>query len=284
MTSNPRNGKIPPMSHYIIADQDDDEEFWQYQRRRHITASDIFKFLPGDILIDLGWCVESWFGKDHEGNQHNMSWVRRDVLGRKRTGTELQFRDPVAVKWGQKEEDHNRELFGKYSGAMTEGSHALIKDDRWEYLAGSLDGYLALPAKWDAFEDVDVEMFDHPGQVVSALQSVNEGETVLLEMKQTSDWGISTWTKGKKKEPAHIAGMFRPQPASIPVYYQAQMQTQMAIRGIHKNIGCVKGGASHMTAHMLRMDIEWPKILDIVNDVVKEEMESIRKELDDDDK
>jgi len=268
------------MTHYLLADQDDDEEFWQYQRRRHITASDIFKFLPGDILIELGWWVEGWMGKDHEGNQHNMNWVRRDVLDRKLTGRELKFRDPVAVKWGQKEEDHNRELFGEYTGAMTEGSHALIKDDRWEYIAGSLDGYLALPKGW-SMEYVADEMFDKPGHVISALQEVHEGETVLLEMKQTSDWGISQWMGGKRNEPKNIlAGLFRPQPASPPVYYQAQMQTQMAIRGIHKNIGCVKGGASHMTAHMLRMDLDWPKVLDIVNVSVKDEMEKIREEID----
>lgn len=267
------------MTHYTLADQNDDEEYWKYQRRRHITASDIFKFLPGDILIELGWWVEAWMGKDHEGNQHNMNWVVRDVLDRKKTGRELKFRDPVAVKWGQKEEDHNRDLFGKYTGAMTEGSHALIKDDRWEYIAGSLDGYLALPKGWECLTDPD--MFDKPQHVVTALNQVAEAETVLLEMKQTSDWGISHWLTGKKKEPLNIlAGLFRPQPASIPVYYQAQMQTQMALRGIHKCIGCVKGGASHMTAHLLRMDLDWPKVLDIVNANVKEDMEAIRKEID----
>lgn len=268
------------MTHYIIADMDDDKDFWKYQRRRHITASDIFKFLPRDVLMEMGWWMEAWMGKDHEGNQHNLNWVRRDVLDRKLTGRELEFRDPVAVKWGQEEEDHNRELFGKYTGAMTEGSHALIKDDRWEYLAASLDGYLALPKGWD-MDQVRTEMFDAPGQVISALQGVNEGETVLLEMKQTSDWGLIQWFKGKRNEPKNIlAGMFQPHPASIPIYYQAQMQTQMAIRGIHKNIGCVKGGASHMTAHMLRMDIDWANILDIVNATVAEEMDKIRKEID----
>ena len=43
--------------HYIIADPETDgEEFWKYQRRRHLTASEIFKFLPEDIdLLMQDW-------------------------------------------------------------------------------------------------------------------------------------------------------------------------------------------------------------------------------------
>lgn len=255
--------------HYIIADPETDgEEFWKYQRRRHLTASEIFKFLPEDILNRYGWWVESWMGEDRQ----------RETLNLKRTGGQPDFRDPVSVLWGQMEEDHNRQLFEKYAGVHTKGSHGLIKNDRWPYLAATLDGYIKVPRDWTGL--ANPKMFDRPGQVIDALESVGQA-TALLEMKQTSDFGVAVWQKGKKTPPKKIiAGAFTPQPPGIPVYNQPQVLTQMAIRSIHASVAVVKGGASHMTAHAMHLPLDWPAVLDIVNDEVAEVMEEIREELD----
>jgi len=267
------------MSHYIIADPSTDgDDFWKYQRRRHLTASDIFKFLPGDVLLDKGWWIESWMARDSDGTQRNMNWATRQTLERKREDFEITFRDPVAVKWGQVEEDHNRELFEKYAGVKTRGTHTLVKNDRWPYLAASLDGYIKKPEGWTGI--ANPEMFDKPAQVSAALDRLGH-DTYLLEMKQTSDFGSAHWLNGKKTEPRNIiAGNFRPQPPSVPVYYRAQVLTQMAIREIPTAVAVVKAGASHMTAHTMQLDLDWPEILDTINEEVSEEMESIRKDID----
>ena len=161
---------------------------------------------------------------------------------------------------------------------QTRGSHSLVKNERWEFLAATLDGYVKVPKGWK--ELPHPEMFDKPRQVFAALESIGE-EQALLEMKQTSDFGVKVWLSGKKNDPKNvIAGAFRPQGPGVPVYNQCQVLTQMAIRDIHANVAVVKGGASHMTAHAMHLPLDWASILDIVNEEVGNAMEEIREELD----
>ena len=264
---------------YVIADPETDgEDFWKFQRRRHLTASDVFKFIPRDVLLERGWHVESWMARDVDGAQQNMNWVRRDVFNRKMTGGSIKFKDPVAVLWGQKEEDHNRELFTRYSGVTTTGSHSMIKNERWPYLTCTLDGFIEVPKEWTTL--AHPEMFDKPRQVQAALEQVR-GKEALLEMKQTSDFGWTHWHLGKKTEPKNIVdGIFRPCGPSVPVYYRPQVLTQMAIMGVDLNVAVVKAGASHMTAHTMELDLDFLDVLDIINEQVKDDILQIREALD----
>lgn len=264
----------------VIADQDDDEAAWQFQRRRHLTASDVFKFLPGDVMLDFGWWMEGWMGKDHRGNYNNLNWVQKDVMNRKLAGTQPFFSDPVKVYWGQAEEDHFRNRFAEYSGVLVQATHKLIKNPRWEYLAASLDSWVVVPDAWEGLERP--EMFDRPEHVIEAIEALDRSSAAHLEMKTTSDFGVAQWLKGKKREPRStiMHGAFQPTAPSPPVYYQSQGLTQMAIGGIPQNLFVVQGGISHMTAHTRYMTPRWLEVLDRVNEEVAESIDDIRKVLD----
>lgn len=214
-----------------------------------------------------------------------MSETLDDILSLKLTGGQPEFRDPVAVLWGQKEEDHNRELFTKYSGVATTGCHAMLGHERWPYLATTLDGFIWRPIQWSSVEHP--EMFDKPEQVNDAIGALEPGQQYILEMKQTSEYGIGSWMRGYTKEPVDrskkskvILGKFRPTPPTMPVYYLSQIHTQMAIAGFERAIAVVKGGASHMTAHAHDLLPIWPTILDNLNKRVEGPILELRKQLD----
>lgn len=264
----------------VIADQEANESHWRRQRRRHLTASDVFKFVPGDVMLDLGWWMEAWMGKDERGKYNNLNWVRRDVLTRKRTGAQPSFGDPVKALWGQKHEDHFRNLFADYSGISAHADHSLIKNPRWEYIAASLDSWGTVPASWEGLESP--EMFVRPQQVEEAIRALDRDLAFHIEVKTTSDFGVSTWLRGKRSEPRSkvIHGAFRPIPPQPPVYNIAQGLTQMAIGGIQQNLFVVMGGLSNMTAHTVDMLPKWEKVLDRINEELAEEFEEIRKVVD----
>lgn len=256
----------------ILADASNEAE-WLCVRRGYITASDIFKLLTHDELVEMGWWKESW-----------MEDTPEDIFHRKVTGESPEFGNPVAVLWGQKEEDHNREIFQKYSGVPTWGSHALIQNERWPYLATTLDGYVYVPDYWTDLEHP--EMFQDPEAVRKAIRALPQNEASLLEMKQTGEWSGKAWFDGYSREPMDrqknskvVLGEFRKKGPTMPVYYLPQVQTQMAITGIKKNIAVVKRGASDMTAHTYKLRREWLDILDNINSRYADQMEEVRKQL-----
>lgn len=256
----------------VLADASREDE-WLRIRRGYISASDIFKLLTHDELYKMRWWKEVWMDDEPE-----------DIFERKRTGEQPTFRDPVAVEWGKVEEDHNRELFEDYSGIMTAECHAFIGHDRWPYLATTLDGFSFVPGEWAGLEAP--QMFDNPDHVTAAIEALPRDTRCLLEMKQTSDYGIRPWQVGYGREPMDrsrkskvIRGKFFKHGPTMPVYYLGQVQTQMALAGFDHNLAVVKGGASHMTAHTYTLRPEWLDILDAVNERVSKPMEEIRREL-----
>jgi len=260
---------------FIIADQAQDEEHWKMQRRKHLTSSDIFKFLPNDILQQLGWYMEGWFAKDSSGHMHDVEWVRDEVWAQKLEGTQPTFGDPTKVLWGQAEESHFRDRFAEYSGVFVKETHALWGHERWPYLAASLDAYVVRPDDWDGLERE--EMFEYPNQVFKAVKDLLPGEKQLLEMKTTSDFGVTQWVKGKRSTKSKIInGRFAPSPPGPPCYYIAQALTECAIRAKSQCILVVQGGISHMTAHTIDFDPAWLTVLDIVNEEVSNKVEGLR--------
>jgi hypothetical protein len=250
-----------------------DEAEWLRVRRGYITASDIFKLLTHEELCEMGWWKETWMDDSPD-----------DIFQRKLTGDSPEFKDPVAVLWGQKEEDHNRELFQKYSGVPTWGTHALIHNDRWRYLATTLDGYVYVPDSWTDLSHP--EMFDDPEGVLAAIRALPMNQASLLEMKQTSDWGIKAWQTGYSREPVDRSkkskvtlGKFKKHSPTMPVYYLPQVQTQMAITGVKHNLAVVKGGASHMLAHAYKLSRRWIDILDALNERYSGQMEEVRNQI-----
>jgi hypothetical protein len=262
-----------------LADQGESEEAWLLARRQYVTASDICKLMTPEEMSQFGLWLEDWMWKDGASRVRDQDWVIGDLFDRKLHDTPIKFKDPVAVQWGRKEEDHNRLLFQEYAGVDTDGCHTLLGNTRWPYLACTLDGFLRLPEGWDGVPCP--EMFDKPKQVTQALLRLRGVDTSLLEMKQTSDYGVSAWIKGKKTAPRSrvVIGSFSPQPPSIPVYTRPQVWTQMAIAGYEDNVAVVKGGASHMTAHHARLDDRWLGLLDSVNERVEEKILYIREAL-----
>jgi hypothetical protein len=264
----------------IVASQSANEERWKRERRRYLTGSDVFKFLPQDVLLRYGWWVEQWMARDYDGQDHDLAWARRDVLTRKVTGEEPFFGDPVKVRWGRAEEGHFRDRFAEYSGLVVGQDHSLIVNDRWPYIAASLDAWVVKRDTWLGL--AHQEMFVEPKQVIAAVEALPSNEAMLLEMKTTSDFGISTWLKGTKTQPRSkiVAGKFVPQPAGVPVYYRPQVLTQMAITGISHCITVVQGGLSSMTAHTVEFGQDWNEVLDIVNHEIADNIKDIRGMLD----
>ncbi len=251
----------------ILADAGD-EENWLHQRRGYISASDIFKLLTHDELCIMGWWKESWMADTEE-----------EIFERKLDGSSPDFKDPVAVAWGKVEEDHNRELFENYSGIITRGCHSFIGHGRWPYLSTTLDGFSFVQDEWQGL--YMPEMIDDPQSMTRAILRLPRNERCLLEMKQTGEYSMNAWTKGynARTRRSIILGEFVAHPPTCPVYYLAQVQTQMALAEFDWNLAVVKGGASHMAAHSYKLRPVWLDILDAVNSRVAKRMESIRKEL-----
>lgn len=250
----------------VVADAANEDE-WLYRRRGYITASDIFKLLTHDELCTFGWYKEKW-----------MDDTPDDVFHRKVTDEKPDFKNPVAVLWGQKEEDHNRELFSLYSGVPTWGSHTLLACDRWKYIATTLDGYCFIPPVWEDLEHP--EMFEDADQVRTAIRNMPVGQASLLEMKQTSEFGVKSWLKGKSKMNSTVTlGEFVPSGPGMPVYYLPQVQTQMAIAGLDHNLAVVKGGASTLTAHAYALDPRWLDVLDSIDERFGPRIEEVRNQI-----
>jgi hypothetical protein len=257
----------------ILADAWKNEEEWLWKRRGFISASDIFKLLTHDELCSMGWWREGWMDGDLD-----------EILRMKRDGTSPKFKDEVAVLWGRDEEDHNRKLFERYSGIVTAECHYFVGNDRWKFLATTLDGFSFVPSEWDGL--ARPEMFDAPENVTRAIRQLPRETRCLLEMKQTSDYGVSPWADGYSREPRDrggnskiILGRFQKHGPTMPVYYLGQVQTQMALSGFHWNLAVVKGGASHMHAHAYPLSDTWLGILDAVNDRIAPHIEQLRKDL-----
>ena len=268
---------------HIIADAQKDLDGWLEIRRRYITASDIFKLLNEAQLRGMGWWRESW-----------MDGGLEDMIEAKLSGEKPDFASKPSVLWGQSEEDHNRLLFSEYSGLQTWGCHYFVGNERWPYLATTLDGF---SFREDTWEDLaKPEMFggrsgyndiSTADQVRSAIKALPVEQKCLLEMKQTGEFSGKAWFNGYSKEPVDrsrkskvIRGEFVPHGPTMPVYYLGQVQTQMAITGVGYNIAVVKCGASYMTAHTYKANPRWLKVLDQVNEKVAESVEQLRKDLE----
>lgn len=267
----------------IVADARKDEEAWLEARRRFITASDIFKILTDFQLDSMGWWKESFMKEGLEEALHN-----------KLTRSSPEFSDPVAVKWGQVEEDHNRERFSEYSGIPTWGCHYLVGAERWPHLATTLDGFGLVEAEWEGLASPEMfggkrgfSAFSTEEQVVRAIDKLPREERFLVEMKSTSEWGGKAWFSGYDREPKDrakkskvVAGTYNDKPPGAPVYYRGQIQTQMAFTGIPWNLAVVRSGHSHMTAHAYRANKRWEMILDEVEALVAEPVDELRREID----
>lgn len=257
----------------ILADAWKDEEAWLWKRRGYVSASDIFKLLTHEELVAMGWWRETWMEGDLD-----------DILEAKLTGAQPDFSNPCAVEWGKSEEDHNRELFEKYSGIMTAECHYFIGSERWKYLATTLDGFSFVPPEWDGV--ARPEMFHQVEDVSRSILQLPRDTRCLLEMKQSSEFSGKCWFDGYKSEPRDrqrrskvSRGKFVKYGPTMPVYYLGQVQTQMALAGFDWNLAVVKRGASYMTSHAYKLDPTWLKILDAVNARVAEPLEELRRQL-----
>lgn len=257
----------------VIADAWKNEELWLRKRRGYISASDIFKILTHDELCEMGWWKETWMEGDLD-----------DILQMKLDGTSPDFSNPCAVEWGKEEEDHNRQLFERYSGIMTAECHYFIGHKRWPYLATTLDGFSYVPGEWDGL--ARAEMFHQPDDVVTSIETLPRDTRCLLEMKQSSEYSGKCWFDGYKSEPRDrqrrskvVLGEWVKYGPTMPVYYLGQVQTQMALAGFEWNLAVVKRGASYMTSHAYKLHPHWLTILDAVNARVAPHVEQLRKEL-----
>jgi hypothetical protein len=267
-----------PSMYEVIADQGSDEAHWKMQRRRHLTSSDVFKFLPEDVLREYGWWVEQWMARDGKVDK-DIHWARQEALTRKVTGAEPDFGDPVKVRWGRAEEAHFRSRFAEYTGLEIAEDHSLLRHARWPHIAASLDSWVIKRRNYPGVKHP--EMFVLPDQVETAVAGLPDEIAVHLEMKTTSDFGVSTWLKGKRSTRSKvIAGEFRPYGPHVPVYYQAQCLTQMAICGIPENLAVVQGGISNMTCHLLLFMPTWLEVLDLVEEEIADKIDYIREVLD----
>lgn len=184
----------------ILADQDDDDAKWQEERRKYLTGSDIFKFVPEDVLMERGWWVEQWIARTEQGEDRNLHWARQEVFRRKMTGEDIEFSNPQQVHWGRYMEEIYRKAFTEFSGLPTMADHRLYHREQWPYLATSLDGWVMRPPGWKALERP--EMFTNPETVTEAILELPEGDWSILEVKTTSDFGVKKWISGTRSKPA----------------------------------------------------------------------------------
>lgn len=245
------------MTRIILGDARNGES-WKLDRRKYLTASDLICFLNNQERARYGWELKRY---------HDAPEV---ILQRKRTGEDPDFdEDGIARMWhGRHSEDHNRIKIMGALGVRSRGSHAMVGNERWPYLSCTLDGLVHVPTR-EVEPDLDGTVAKDLALETLAAMEFAPTPIGILEMKQTNMFGGKAWL-GQLKSGA---------PPTIPGPYQCQMQLQMALSETPWGIGAAMCGTGSWAALYLDADPEFKNILDRVNAMIKDDMETIRQKL-----
>jgi hypothetical protein len=176
-----------------VADAKEDFDHWLEARKPYLTSSDMFTWREVSL--------PDWWGDN-----------RQSIIDQKFNGAdkEFGFESYVSMQHGTFDEVNIMHKFGKAVGAKVEPCNKLFVNDRWEHLAGSIDGFVYLPDK-----DPDYSLFQSEtalDEVLGDMQGCIQGhEAILCEIKK------STSVKWRNE---------------VPSYYMPQLQTQMHILDI----------------------------------------------------
>lgn len=225
---------------------DRNQALWLWCRKHYLTASDLFT-----------WSGEGgpyWPGK------------RQHILDSKLYGIEREF-PPASqrkMEHGSYDEDHNRVKFCTYAKLRSRPAHYMITNDRWPYLAATLDGVIAPPT---GPQDINPRIFTYPDHVQDVRDRMLFESTVgIAELKQTEDMAKNrnAWFGYERK------GLYYP--GFGPEYYHPQIQAQMHIGEYTWCVLVGQIGASQMHAHFFERDESFAEVLDEYNEEFRQEV------------
>lgn len=225
---------------------DHDKALWKWCRKHYLTASDLFTW--------SGAGGPYWPGK------------KQDILDDKLRGVERDFKPASYRKMehGSYDEDHNRTKFCHYAKLRSRPAHYMIGNDRWPYLAATLDGIIAPPKQ---AVDINPLIFTDPEHVQGVRDRMLFEKTVgIAELKQTDENAKTrnAWFGYERK------GVWTP--SWGPEYYHPQVQAQMHIGEFSWCVLVGQIGASNMHAHFFERDPAFAEQLDEWNEEFRAEV------------
>ena len=168
-------------------------------------------------------------------------------------------------------EDNNRRKFSHFAKIRTRGTHSLVNNSRWPWLAATLDAVVVPPkTPADIIPDVFTDA-DHV-QAIRDKMLFLEG-TGVCELKQQENkaayrnmWFGYTNRRGKWV------------PGYGPAYNQPQLQAQMHIAGTHWGLLVGQIGAIHMQVHLFERDESFAEWMDDINEEFRVAVLEYRRE------
>lgn len=228
--------------------EEGNEDLWKQIRNFYLTASDLYTF---------GELGDAWWPGSKE-----------EILSEKILGTPRRFGggDPDKeeevlrkLAHGSFNEDTNLRKFSIFAKVRTRPTHFLISNERWPWLATTLDAIIQTPSR---AVQIDPRVFtqpDHIQQIRDRLVFMTG--TGVVEMKQAENkarhrnaWFGYTNRKGVWK------------PGYGPEYNQPQIQAQMHITGFKWGLLVGQIGAIHMQAHLFERDESFAEWMDDINE------------------
>ena len=228
------------------ADAKEDFDHWKKVRRNYLTSSDMFTWL------EVG--IPDWWGD-----------TREDILHSKVTGEDKEFdtETETSIAHGSYDEEHIQEKFGYAVGCGVEPHNGLYVNNRWPYLAASIDGF-GFPTPE---AELHPELFQSRAMCKKLRRHIDrEGVRFITEVKK------STSTKWQRE---------------VPEYYITQVKTQLAIMEIPYAIimaDTVARGKKmkwrqfwDMRAYVIEADPAWPALLDEIDKEFEDALDIARR-------
>lgn len=226
---------------HIICD-DRDRTHWLEERRKRITASDLGTFMG---------LAPDYFTSS-----------KQDILDEKSSGVDRVFGggNSSNVAHGRHDETNNLQKASLLFGLPVCPFHYLVGDERWPYLAATLDGlglcdFMVPPDTSYAKSGSKYGRYDTLGQVLETISELEALQGVcVVELKQTG----SHIFKRKDEKRSWIE--------ELPEYLIPQVQCQMWITGIAQCLIVGQLGADNMTGYLVFRDDTWKRRLDEANE------------------
>ena len=224
------------MSTFIICGSGDSE--WLEERRRRVTAS--------ELSIWIGTAPSFY------------SETRETLLARKLSGGEADFNDKSLrrLAHGREREANALRMTGEMFGYPTAGYSYLVGNERWPFLAATMDGlmfpWLGRQPRFELTSQVG-----HMAEIANTIAGL--GQPILVEIK-VSDSGH----RYKDKDGPHAG-----RKAWIdysPTYHAEQVQTGLWMAGLDHALlaGCL--GGDELICWYHQRNAEWAEVLDRANE------------------
>jgi len=235
-----------------IADAKANFDHWKETRRSFLTSSEVFGWREID--------VPSWYSEDN--NKYTI------IEGK--LGAEKKFDDysVTSMAHGSFDEQNIQEKFGYAVGCLVKPDNGLYVNDRWDFIAASIDGFGA-PWDADAWHDPSLEEPEVHAEF-------SQDRTLFPYLRSyIDDNGGLFITEVKKSTSSKFQEM-------VPEYYVDQVKTQLAVLELDYGIIMAETIMRHpkqkwrqvwdFRAHVIERDPAWDKVLDEENEKFAEEI------------